>query len=59
MSGAPASADPFTELKARQAVVWGAAPFERITETFAEIHDRLSARLAPRHLLIFGQRREL
>jgi len=40
--------DRFAELKARQAVTWGAAPFERITETFADIHDRLIARLAPR-----------
>jgi SAM-dependent methyltransferase len=40
--------DRFAELKARQAVSWGAAPFERITETFADIHDRLIARLAPR-----------
>jgi SAM-dependent methyltransferase len=40
--------DRFAELKARQGVTWGAAPFERITETFADIHDRLIARLAPR-----------
>jgi SAM-dependent methyltransferase len=40
--------DRFAELKERQAVSWGAAPFERITETFADIHDRLIARLAPR-----------
>jgi SAM-dependent methyltransferase len=40
--------DRFAELKARQALTWGAAPFERVTETFAEIHDRLIACLAPR-----------
>ena len=40
--------DRFAELKARQAVTWGAAPFERVTETFADIHDGLIARLAPR-----------
>ncbi|MGH7359827.1 MAG: class I SAM-dependent methyltransferase, partial [Candidatus Rokuibacteriota bacterium] len=40
--------DRFAELKARQALTWGAAPFERISETFADIHDRLVARLAPR-----------
>jgi hypothetical protein len=40
--------DRFAELKARQAVSWGAAPFERVTETFADIHDSLIARLAPR-----------
>jgi hypothetical protein len=38
----------FADLKARQALAWGAAPFERITETFAEIHDRLIACLGPR-----------
>jgi SAM-dependent methyltransferase len=41
-------ADRFAELKARQALTWGAAPFERITETFGDIHDRLIARLEPR-----------
>jgi hypothetical protein len=40
--------DRFAELKACQPVSWGAAPFERITETFVDIHDRLIARLAPR-----------
>jgi SAM-dependent methyltransferase len=40
--------DPFADLKARQALTWGAAPFERITETFADIHDRLIACLEPR-----------
>jgi SAM-dependent methyltransferase len=40
--------DRFGELKARQAASWGAAPFERVTETFADFHDRLIARLASR-----------
>jgi 2-polyprenyl-3-methyl-5-hydroxy-6-metoxy-1,4-benzoquinol methylase len=40
--------DRFAELKARQAATWGAAPFERVTETFADIHDELIERLAPR-----------
>ena len=40
--------DRFADLKARQALTWGSAPFERITETFAEIHDRLIACLGPR-----------
>ena len=40
--------DRFADLKTRQALTWGAAPFERITETFAEIHDRLIACLGPR-----------
>jgi SAM-dependent methyltransferase len=43
-----APTDPFAELKARQAAAWGAAPFERVTETFATIHDRLIAALDPR-----------
>jgi ubiquinone/menaquinone biosynthesis C-methylase UbiE len=40
--------DRFADLKTRQVLGWGAAPFERITETFAEIHDRLIACLEPR-----------
>lgn len=41
-------ADPFAELKRRQAAVWGLAPFERVSDTMADIHDRLVGRLAPR-----------
>jgi len=49
MSGAiGAPAGRFAELKARQAVAWGAAPFERIADTMSDVHDRLVARLARR-----------
>jgi ubiquinone/menaquinone biosynthesis C-methylase UbiE len=42
------TAGPFAELKRRQAAVWGLAPFERISDTMADIHERLVARLGPR-----------
>lgn len=35
----------FTELKARQAVVWGSAPWERMVADATDIHDDLVARL--------------
>jgi SAM-dependent methyltransferase len=35
----------FAELKARQAVVWGSAPWERVAADAADIHDDLIARL--------------
>jgi SAM-dependent methyltransferase len=35
-------------LKAGQALAWGAAPFERIAATMADIHDALVGALAPR-----------
>jgi SAM-dependent methyltransferase len=38
----------FEELKQRQSVVWGSAPFERVAGEIAEIHDKLVAELAPR-----------
>jgi ubiquinone/menaquinone biosynthesis C-methylase UbiE len=31
----------FEELKAKQSVVWGAAPFERVAETSADAHDHV------------------
>jgi SAM-dependent methyltransferase len=37
----------FEELKQRQSVVWGSAPFERVAEDIADVHDRLVAELAP------------
>ena len=40
--------DPFASLKARQADTWGAAPFERISETFGDVYDRLMTHLVPR-----------
>jgi SAM-dependent methyltransferase len=38
----------FEELKQRQSVVWGSAPFENIAEELAEVYDHLVAELAPR-----------
>jgi len=38
----------FEELKQRQSVVWGSAPFERVSEQIADVHDKLVAELAPR-----------
>ena len=35
----------FAELKARQAVIWGSAPWERLAADAADIHDDLIARL--------------
>src|SRR5918994_627444 len=35
------------ELKQRQSVMWGNGPYQRITETIADIHDRVIERLAP------------
>ncbi len=37
----------FDELKQRQAVVWGSAPFENIAAQLANIHDHLVRELAP------------
>lgn len=37
----------FEELKARQSAIWGSAPWERVAETFADLHDDLVARLRP------------
>jgi SAM-dependent methyltransferase len=39
----------FEELKERQRVAWGAAPFESIEGTIAPMHDDLVRRLGPRH----------
>ena len=33
---------PFEELKNRHAAMWGSAPFERIAETLADMHERSS-----------------
>ena len=38
---------PFEELKQRQSVMWGSAPFENLVDQIANIHDRLVAELAP------------
>lgn len=37
----------FEELKARQSAVWGSAPWERVAETLASLHNHLVAELAP------------
>jgi SAM-dependent methyltransferase len=38
----------FEQLKERQSRIWGSAPWERVAETLAPLHDDLVARLAPR-----------
>ena len=38
----------FTELKARQSVVWGNGPYERITNTIRDIHDLVIERVDPK-----------
>jgi SAM-dependent methyltransferase len=37
----------FEELKRRQSVVWGSAPFENVADQIANIHEHLVAELAP------------
>ena len=37
----------FEELKERQSVVWGTGPYQRVTETIADIHENVVERLAP------------
>jgi SAM-dependent methyltransferase len=37
----------FGELKQRQSVVWGSAPFERVADEIADVHGYLVAELAP------------
>jgi SAM-dependent methyltransferase len=38
----------FEELKQRQSAMWGNGPYQRITETISDIHERVIERLAPR-----------
>jgi SAM-dependent methyltransferase len=38
----------FEDVKARQSVVWGSAPWERVAETLAPLHDHLVEELSPR-----------
>lgn len=38
----------FESLKTRQAEMWGSAPWERVAETLAPLHDHLVAELSPR-----------
>ena len=35
------------ELKARQSVMWGSGPYQRITETLTDCHERIIERLSP------------
>src|ERR671916_471348 len=37
----------FEELKQRQSVMWGSGPYQRVTETLADLHDLLLNRLRP------------
>ena len=37
----------FEELKQRQSVMWGNGPYQRVTETIADIHELVVTRLAP------------
>src|SRR5918992_3187510 len=37
----------YEELKQRQSVMWGIGPYQRITETIADIHEVVVERLAP------------
>ena len=39
----------FEELKERQSKMWGNGPYQRITETITDIHDRVLERLTPGH----------
>jgi SAM-dependent methyltransferase len=38
----------YEELKQRQSVMWGTGPYQRISETIADIHERVVERLVPR-----------
>lgn len=38
----------FDELKAKQAIVWGSGPYERIAKTLAPMHDALVSRVTAR-----------
>jgi ubiquinone/menaquinone biosynthesis C-methylase UbiE len=38
----------FEELKQRQSVMWGTGPYQNITETITDIHERVIERLDPR-----------
>lgn len=43
----------FEELKARQSVVWGNGPYQRVTDTITDIHELVIERLAPRPGMLF------
>ena len=37
----------FEELKSKQSVMWGNGPYQRVTETLTDIHERVIESLAP------------
>jgi ubiquinone/menaquinone biosynthesis C-methylase UbiE len=37
----------FEELKAKQSVMWGTGPYQNITDTITDVHERVVERLAP------------
>jgi SAM-dependent methyltransferase len=37
----------YQELKQKQSVMWGKGPYQRVTETLTDIHERVIGRLAP------------
>ena len=37
----------YEELKERQSVMWGSGPYQRVTDTIADIHERVLERLDP------------
>ena len=37
----------YEELKERQSVMWGSGPYQRVTDTIADIHERVMERLDP------------
>jgi ubiquinone/menaquinone biosynthesis C-methylase UbiE len=37
----------YEQLKQRQSVMWGTGPYQRITETIADMHERVIGRVAP------------
>ena len=37
----------YEELKERQSMIWGNGPYQRVTETLTDIHDKVLERLAP------------
>ena len=37
----------FEELKSKQSVMWGTGPYQNITETIVDIHERVIERLDP------------
>ena len=37
----------YQELKQRQGVMWGTGPYQRVTETISDVHERVVEQLAP------------